>query len=316
MKINRIGNVGAFTHGVIVLAMVASMPGPASGEEAVGVFRTRVALEDAGEEPRQEFRYEVEPGTTERVELTFDARVEMTSAGDKTELALATVILTIDLHIDEVEGDVIQYTGEYTGLRTAWSEFEGVPAPPRSVRVLLEPLLDARFSGRITDRGVILESEFDPRQELSAESYGMIVGSAFHQPMLLLVETLPAEPVGNEGRWRVETEPESFGITFERTLTNELKSMEDAEAIIEQRMTVAAEDQEMVVPRSPPDIRDHLIDNEADGERTSRIRLDRLTRVEATLTTDTTATLERRTPEGRTETRQQIHRRYLVRTLD
>ncbi|MEX2670778.1 MAG: hypothetical protein WD294_01570 [Phycisphaeraceae bacterium] len=264
-------------------------------EQGQGVREVRVTVIEPGQEPRRPLRYEVEPGTTEQVEIQWDWRLWQATEGRVIEQANPRVTLVAEIAIDQVEDGEIRVSGEYVSLEIDRPALEGEPLSPLVMERILGPLVGATFWAHLTDRGVELEVGFEPARPMPPLSAELAEGAGLDKPLDQLVEVMPAEPVGVGAVWEVHDRPESFGVVSERMLRREVVDWDEGMVTLGGPLTIKAEDQEMV-SRMTPGARTQLLTTESKGEREARLRLDRLMPVTATL-------------EGRTESEMQLETR-------
>lgn len=271
-----------FSSLIAVLVLVAVSSGASAAE-------AELTVEDAGDEPRRELRYTPEVGDTQRVEMRMRMSMTMRMQGfEMPPTVIPEVTYTTVFTVDEVEGDLIRYSGEYVDVTMA--DGEGVePALRQQMQAELDQIRGATFSAEMTNRGILREAEFD--------GAGGDMMQSLEQTIDQLGMPLPEEPVGVGARWTSKSQPTMEGITMDQTVTAELRSMEDERVTIHADLEMTAEDQQVEVEEAPgAEVR--IVQMRSTGSIDSDIDLTRLLPESAVAETEMNAEMEINAGQG------------------
>lgn len=282
---------------LLVLLLVALLaPAGQAAEEL------EITVEDHGQEPRRQLRYNVQAGDTQRIRMAMRMRMQQRMAQfAMPETRIPEIMTTFQVTVDEVEDDVIHYSGRYVEVEVA--QDANVEAFLRDMLVQqMELLREARFKAQMTTRGVFISAEFDVED---AGEVGQMLRS-FEQSFDQMSIPLPEEAIGQGARWRAETTPTMDGLTFDQTTTTELVSLDGDNLTLRTTVRMLAEDQALDAPGAPAGAL-HVEKFESEGVIEADMGLGRIMPVKARGETDTTIDMRIDSPQGRQQMEQTMH---------
>lgn len=206
----------------------------------------KVAVIDAGTEPRRTLVLHPAAGSTERLELRTDMRISMDQgAGASPMMTMPTAVTRMASTIEQVDGGF-------------FSVAQGV----ESVEVLAAPGIDAKVVAQ-------MRASMDPlvgyKAVLRMDERGVVRGGTVTIPgdaqplvkttMLQLSENLgqlsvplPAEPVGVGARWTSESHVEQGGMKLRQDAAYTLAALEGEHVVIEASLVQSLEDPTITPP--------------------------------------------------------------------
>lgn len=184
-----------------------------------GLAQARVTLIDAGAEPRQPLRYQLQAGRSERVQIDSQVQISLAMGGQSMPLTLAPPVrMTLDLASNEVAAD---------GSARISYKLVSLEAVGEGQQVAQMNQALAGFAGisgwyRIDPRGNVLEGQVDPLPADNPAAAGVV--NEVEQAMQRMSAPLPEQAVGPGARWQVTQSIEDNAMKMTQTSEFTLRS--------------------------------------------------------------------------------------------
>lgn len=211
-------------------------PAATEGEDAPDAERA-VELLDAGSEPRQELRFELQEGQEFRARMTMVTKLDMSVDGQplpSTPLPPTEIVITGK--IDDVADGVASYSFAYERIGAVAAE--GVdPAVVAQYDTALAKVQGLRGTGSIDDQGNAGKSTLDT-SAITDPALKSTLDSVTSQVTNLTVP-FPRDAVGAGARWTAVRRSVQNGITTDSTSTYTLRSRDGDRYVldVDQRVT-------------------------------------------------------------------------------
>ncbi|MGB1012540.1 MAG: hypothetical protein ACPG4T_00290 [Nannocystaceae bacterium] len=239
-------NVGPVFHKRRVLASEPPKPRATRKQELPDI-----SLIDAGNEPRELLRLQLEQGI--RQELVLDLKVVVATALGQQQ-APRVQMPTLRIHaLLEVTGitDAGHAHTEFTIQFVRVLEAPGVmPGLSKAMRDGMSHIEGYRGYLVVDDRGRTHEAEFDISDDLPDEIKQMLEG--LHMAMNQLTLPLPKDPVGPGASWAVLTKRvKPSGVFLDQTVTYQIEQYGDDEVALGFEILQTADSQKLEFPNLP-----------------------------------------------------------------
>jgi hypothetical protein len=212
------------TIGLAALLACLTLPLPAAAQ--LPSDSSGVVVVDAGEEPRQELRYDWKVEQSERLRSVLTVDVAASEGGQGVMQMQLPVSMTIDATVTKVEPDGsawVALTFQEMQFGPMSASGPGVPdgdlaaAEFDAAMASVAPLLtEARVWQRIDDRGQVLTTNVEFPEGFPLEARQQIAQTTNS------VALLPKEPVGIGARWEATGTSESQGVAISVTSAMDL----------------------------------------------------------------------------------------------
>jgi hypothetical protein len=194
-----------------------------------------VTVEELGDEPRRQLRIMSEVGATQQVTQTQDIGIDLDAGGMSQSVQNPTTEIDITYDVTGVDGDRIEVKGTYDDVRVLETDGSD-PTTVQATRDAMRTFAGATFLGTYTDRGSVVDIEFDGL-DLDGALDGALgpmldqLLASFSDSAESLSTPFPVEAIGVGGRWRVESAAELGGLPFEQTSIIEITGL-DADRLV------------------------------------------------------------------------------------
>jgi hypothetical protein len=212
-----------------VLAACSSGDGTASPTSRSERTTTTIAapepeLLDAGAAPRRRLRAALTEGARARAALTVDVGVDQHGEGAEAAIDPPPITEVVDFRVGRVSATDATVSFRFAEVRAARVGTQLSDVEHLELNASLQQLVGVAGTGRVDDRSAPGKVAYD----LPA---GLDAGVATHlrdaeQQFAGLAVPLPADPVGVGARWRASDQVVAGGITFRRTATYEVTSLD------------------------------------------------------------------------------------------
>lgn len=225
-----------------------------------GLAQARVTLIDAGAEPRQPLRYQLQAGRSERVQIDSQVQISLAMGGQSMPLTLAPPVrMTLDLASNEVAAD---------GSARISYKLVSLEAVGEGQQVAQMNKALAGFAGisgwyRIDPRGNVLEGQVDPLPADNPAAAGVV--NEVEQAMQRMSAPLPEQAVGPGARWQVTQSIEDNAMKMTQTSEFTLRSRNGQTLELDMRFVEAQMDS---VAGLPPGAKLESVEMKGGGSNT------------------------------------------------
>lgn len=225
-----------------------------------GLAQARVTLIDAGAEPRQPLRYQLQAGRSERVQIDSQVQISLAMGGQSMPLTLAPPVrMTLDLASNEVAAD---------GSARISYKLVSLEAVGEGQQVAQMNQALAGFAGisgwyRIDPRGNVLEGQVDPLPADNPAAAGVV--NEVEQAMQRMSAPLPEQAVGPGARWQVTQSIEDNAMKMTQTSEFTLRSRNGQKLELDMRFVEAQMDS---VAGLPPGAKLESVEMKGGGSNT------------------------------------------------
>jgi hypothetical protein len=225
-----------------------------------GLAQARVTLIDAGAEPRQPLRYQLQAGRSERVQIDSQVQISLAMGGQSMPLTLAPPVrMTLDLASNEVAAD---------GSARISYKLVSLEAVGEGQQVAQMNQALAGFAGisgwyRIDPRGNVLEGQVDPLPADNPAAAGVV--NEVEQAMQRMSAPLPEQAVGPGARWQVTQSIEDNAMKMTQTSEFTLRSRNGQTLELDMRFVEAQMDS---VAGLPPGAKLESVEMKGGGSNT------------------------------------------------
>jgi hypothetical protein len=193
---------------------------------ATATTKPQVELLEAGNEPRQELRFQPQANAKQTATMTMNMDMQMSVGGQSApKVDLPATVITIDTLVTQVDsnGD-IHYKFSYSHVDVANS----ATLPPQALEAMrsqMKKMVGMNGSAIVDNRGntksahLVIPKGLDPSMKQVTEK----LSASLDQ----ISSPVPKEPVGIGAKWRVTSSPRLSGTTLRQTATYQLMNLKD-----------------------------------------------------------------------------------------
>nr|PZN59845.1 MAG: hypothetical protein DIU62_15395 [Pseudomonadota bacterium] len=181
--------------------------------------QARLALLDAGAEPRQPIRYQLQPGRSERAQMDLQVQMALSFGGQTLPLAATPPVrMNLELTSSEVATD------GSARIRFVLSSIEAIGEGPQVTQANQSLSSIKGLSGwyRMDARGNVLESHVDPASNANDTTRAVL--QDLEQSMQRISTPFPEQAVGQGARWQVTQDVNNNGVQMSQTAEFTLRS--------------------------------------------------------------------------------------------
>ena len=237
--------------------------------------KPQVELLNAGNEPRQELRFQPQVNAKQTATMTMNMDMEASMAGQSSPtVMLPTMVVTINTVVTKIapNGDI--------NFKFSYSNADVVNAPNVPPQVLetmrsqIKKMAGTGGSFTIDSRGqykagnYVLPEKLDPNAKQIIEQMSSFLDQ--------LSSPLPQEAIGEGAKWRVTSSPLVGGMSLTQTATYELVSLKDGITTLNVGVEQHANSQKLTLPQIPKGFTLTLKSFHSQGEGQAMVSLNQM----------------------------------------
>jgi hypothetical protein len=222
-------------------------------------------LIEAGKSPHRQLRFTPKVGDKFSKTLTTKMKQTMTVAGQpapQVDIPDQKMLIVAEVKKISSNGE-IDYEYSYDDIEVV--DDPKSPSPiAGQMRTMLQPLIGAKGSMTITNRGLTKKSEFETPENLNPLLKSVIDGMKDAMNQLSLA--VPEEAVGVGGKWKTVQQLNANGISLKQTSNYEVTSMDANKFKLKVTIEQGADPQEVKNPMIPGTMKVESLKSNGDGE--------------------------------------------------
>jgi hypothetical protein len=251
-------------------------PARAGGNITLSTTRTAVELLEAGSEPRQMLRYEIEPGRRELYTVTIESSSSIMMGDTAMPVERLELKLEMQSEVVRLEGSLMHIEGELVDAGRLQKDEQDRSLSGMMMQRMLRNLRGLQVRSTRDIRGIIHSDEIVPPQDAPPPATQLAEG--LRHALTQSGIHLPNQPVGTGSRWRVAIPTLSQGMHILQTVEYTLVSREGDVLNIEMDLRMTSDPQ--IVQGM------QLTSMSGGGGGSARIDLRRIAAIEMTLEFD------------------------------
>ena len=244
-----------------------------------------VTMIDQGAEPRQQLRFKVAKGDSQKVDMTMRLSMNIDMPGmaiPETKLPATKMVMGVNITDVTESGDA---RWEMTVLSADVVDDPSVnPMVVSAARDALKGITDFKGWALITNRGFVKEADISIPDGIDAQMKQMMEST--RQSLDQLTAPLPEEAVGVGAKWRVEQVISQQGMTIQQEAVYTVTKIEGNRVHAEVKLTQHGDPQKVDMPGMPAGVTADLLKFETTGGGFTKIDLSKVVPPNGEVTAD------------------------------
>ena len=251
---------------------------PASAEPATTATGPKVELLEAGKDPKQELRYQLEAGSVEKGLLKQRTQTKMEGLGGALSglsggPKLPEMVFTLSIETKKVDADGTAHMSyAYTSATIGKSNLPA--ASLAQMKKGLAELTKVKGTQVMTDRGFVVKAELDSSAVTDPQMKQLL--GTMDKSVQQMAAPLPKEPVGKGAKWKVTSKVGLMGASLNQIAHYKLKKINGNELVLDVKVEQKAGGSSFSPPGLPPGANVDLKKLTSSGKGSTVLTLDRL----------------------------------------